>query len=276
MQDRLTQSYEYLLRHSDFRPKAALVLGSGLGRYADQIESVQEFSYADVPGWPVSTAPGHAGKLIFGYRNDVPVAAFCGRFHCYEGYTPRETVLPLQAILLMGAKHVLLTNASGAIHPRFRPGSLMLLEDHINLTGFNCLTGANDDRLGPRFPDMSQIYSTAMNDRLQRAAEESGFYVERGVYAYMHGPSYETPAEIRALRVIGADAVGMSTVHEAVAANHAGAQVAAISCLSNLAAGVGTEKLSEEEVLLAGEQASDRMQVLADAFVNAVGAEQGA
>lgn len=267
--DQTEQSYRFLKEKTDFVPQAVLVLGSGLGRYADLVEPAAVFDYDEVPGWPASTAPGHAGKLVLGWRHGVPVAVFSGRFHCYEGYTPRETVLPLQTILRFGARSVLLTNAAGALDPTFHPGSLMLLEDHINLTGFNALTGPNEAELGPRFPDMTQVYSPELNDRLQKAAEENNFYVERGVYAYMHGPSYETPAEIRALRILGADAVGMSTVHEAVAAAHAGARVAAVSCLGNLAAGVGSEKLSEEEVLEAAGQAGDKLQVLADAFVSA-------
>lgn len=267
---RLQEAYHYVEKWTGFRPQAAIVLGSGLNHYGEMINPEMEFDYREVPGWPVATAPGHKGKVIFGTRKGVRVAAFSGRFHCYEGYTPKETVIPLQTILLLGAKYVLLTNAAGAIHPRFRPGSLMLIEDHINLTGDNCLTGSNEECLGVRFPDVTHMYSRALNTALEKAAEAHDFYVERGVYAYMHGPSYETPAEIRALRILGADAVGMSTVHEAIACAHAGARMAAISCLSNLAAGVGAERLTEEEVLAAGDRASGQMQVLADGFLDTV------
>lgn len=268
--NRLEEAAEYISKVSAVRPQAVIIMGSGLGGYADLIEQEYVLDYDAVPGWPLATAPGHAGKLILGHRNGVPVAAFSGRLHCYEGYNAAETVLPLQTMLLLGAGHVFLTNAAGAIQPHFRPGSLMLIEDHINLTGHNPLMGPNNEKLGVRFPDMSAVYDAELNERLEKAAEANEFYVERGVYAWMIGPSYETPAEIRALRILGADAVGMSTVPEAVAARHAGAKVAAVSCLSNLAAGVGSDPLTEEEVLEAGEAASGNMAILADAFLDQV------
>lgn len=267
---RLEEAAAYISGVSSLRPEAVMILGSGLGAYGDLIEPEQVIEYDAVPGWPQATAPGHAGRLILGHRGGVAVAAFSGRLHCYEGYSAAETVLPLETMLLLGAGYVFLTNAAGAIQTRFRPGSLMIIEDHINLTGQNPLTGPNNDRLGTRFPDMSQIYDPVISERLEKAAEANDFYVERGVYAWMMGPSYETPAEIRALRVLGADAVGMSTVPEAIAARHAGARVAAVSCLSNLAAGVGTEPLTEQEVLEAGQAASGNMAILADAFLEEV------
>ncbi|MBD5559634.1 MAG: purine-nucleoside phosphorylase [Clostridia bacterium] len=270
MSKKLMEAASFIRSAAGTRPQAVIVMGSGLGSYADQIEADAVIPYADIPGWPQPTAPGHAGRLILGRRRGVPVAALSGRLHCYEGYSAAETVIPLQTLLLGGAKFVFLTNAAGAIRTTFRPGSLMLIEDHINMTGMNPLTGPNDDTLGTRFPDMSGIYDAELNEALQKAAEAEGFYVERGVYAWMAGPSYETPAEIRALRVLGADAVGMSTVPEAVAARHAGARLAAVSCLSNLAAGVGSEPLTEEEVLEAGAAASGSMMVLADAFLDQV------
>lgn len=266
----LEEAADYISKVSAVRPQAVIVMGSGLGSYGDLIDQECVLDYEAVPGWPKATAPGHSGKLILGHRNGVPVAALSGRLHCYEGYSAAETVVPLQTMLLLGARHVFLTNAAGAVQTRFRPGSLMLIEDHINLTGRNPLVGPNNEQLGTRFPDMSAIYDADLNARLEAAAEAAGFYVERGVYAWMIGPSYETPAEIRALRVLGADAVGMSTVPEAIAARHAGARVAAVSCLSNLAAGVGSEPLTEQEVLEAGEAASDNMGVLADAFLEQV------
>lgn len=272
----LDRAYEFLRDTTHFAPEAILVLGSGLGNYADKIEAAHVLSYAEVPGWPVSTAPGHAGKLILGTRQGVKVAAFAGRLHVYEGYTAAQTVLPLRSVLRMGAKKVLLTNAAGAIRPEFRPGSIMIVTDHINLTGENPLTGPNIGSLGVRFPDMTYAYSRRLEKVLDSAAAAHDFYLERGVYGYMHGPSYETPAEIRALRVLGADAVGMSTVPEVVASVHAGAEVAALSVLSNLAAGVGTEKLTEQEVLDAADKASDYLEMLADAFLADVRAQMAA
>ena len=266
-ENRLEEAAEYISKWSQVRPQAVMVMGSGLGGYGELVDQEYVFDYSAVPGWPRSTAPGHAGKLILGYRNGIPVAVFSGRFHCYEGYTASETVIPLQTMLLLGARNVFLTNAAGAIQTRFHPGTLMLIEDHINFTGHNPLAGANKEELGVRFPDMSSVYDPAINDLLEKAAEENDFYVERGVYAWMIGPSYETPAEIRALRILGADAVGMSTVPEAIAARHAGARVAAVSCLSNLAAGVGTEPLTEREVLDAAAAAQENMAILADAFL---------
>lgn len=271
---RLEEAAEYISKWSQVRPQAVMVMGSGLGGYGELIDQEYVFDYGAVPGWPRSTAPGHAGKLILGYRNDVPVAVFSGRFHCYEGYSAPETVIPLQTMLLLGARNVFLTNAAGAIQTHFRPGTLMLIEDHINLTGHNPLTGPNDERLGVRFPDMTCIYDPRLNNCLEKAAEAHDFYVERGVYAWMTGPSYETPAEIRALRILGADAVGMSTVPEAIAARHAGARVAAVSCLSNLAAGVGSEPLTEQEVLDAAAAASENMAILGDAFLACVTSSQ--
>lgn len=270
----LEEAADYIAKVSAVRPQAVIIMGSGLGSYGDLIEQEYVLDYGAIPGWPRATAPGHPGKLILGYRQGVPVAALSGRLHCYEGYTAAETVLPLQTMLLLGADHVFLTNAAGAIQNRFRPGSLMLIEDHINLTGLNPLAGPNNEKLGTRFPDMSSVYDAELNACLEKAAEAHEFYVERGVYAWMIGPSYETPAEIRALRVLGADAVGMSTVPEAIAARHAGARVAAVSCLSNLAAGVGSDPLTEEEVLEAGEAASGNVCVLADAFLEQVKADQ--
>lgn len=270
MDNRLEEAAAYISKWSQVRPQAVMVMGSGLGSYADLIEQEYVFDYGAVPGWPKSTAPGHAGKLILGYRSGVPVAVFSGRFHCYEGYSASETVIPLQTMLFLGARNVFLTNAAGAIQNRFHPGTLMLIEDHLNLTGHNPLAGHNNDRLGVRFPDMTQVYDPDLNRCLEKAAEQNDFYVERGVYAWMIGPSYETPAEIRALRILGADAVGMSTVPEAIAARHAGARVAAVSCLSNLAAGVGNEPLTEQEVLDAADAASENMAILADAFLECV------
>lgn len=270
MLNRIMTAKSFLESNTDFRPEIAVVLGSGLGDYASNIQTEVEFNYKDIPGFPVSTAPGHAGKLTFGYKGNKRVALFSGRFHCYEGYSAAETVIPLRAIFLLGAKKVLLTNAAGGINTDFAAGDLMVVEDHINFSAHNALTGKNIDELGPRFPDMSFTYCGRLNQILFDVAEENGLKLQRGVYAYMVGPSYETPAEIRALRTLGGDAVGMSTVHEAIACAHARVEMAALSCISNLAAGVAKHALSHEEVMAAGKAVADKMTMLADGFIERV------
>jgi purine-nucleoside phosphorylase len=237
MLSKITTAKNHIKEKTDFIPEIAVVLGSGLGGYADSFDVHEVFEYSDIPGFPVSTAPGHEGKLIFGCKHGRRVALFKGRFHCYEGYSPAETVIPLRTALLLGVKHVLLTNASGGINLDYSAGDLMVVEDHINFSGLSPLTGPNIDELGVRFPDMSYAYSRRLRDILDSIGEEKGIALRHGVYAYMTGPSYETPAEIRALRTLGGDVVGMSTVHEVGACNHAKVEVAALSCISNLAAG---------------------------------------
>ncbi len=270
MLKRMMTAKSYIETKTGFRPEAAIVLGSGLSGYASQIETEIEFDYAEIPGFPVSTAPGHAGKLIFGRKAGKRVALFSGRFHCYEGYLASETVIPLRTAILLGVKYVLLTNASGGINTSFQAGDLMVVEDHINFSSHNALTGPNIEELGVRFPDMSFAYSKRLNRLIDETAAQHEIPLRHGVYGYMIGPSYETPAEIRALRTLGADAVGMSTVHEAVACAHAGAEVAAVSCISNLAAGVAKHALTCEEVLAAGEKASGKMTALANGFLERI------
>lgn len=270
MRDRILSAKSYLEKQTDFRPELAIVLGSGLGGYADTVTSIAEFSYTDIPGFPVSTAPGHAGKLIFGEKHGKKMALFAGRFHCYEGYTAAETALPVQTIALLGAKTLLLTNAAGGINTEFHAGDLMAVTDHINFSGKNALTGPNTDELGVRFPDMSFAYSKRLIDILDEIARKNDFELKQGIYGYMVGPSYETPAEIRALRVLGADAVGMSTVHEVVAASHAKMETVAISCISNLAAGVAKHALTMEEVMEAGKMVAGKMSALVDGLIEAV------
>ncbi|MEA5002912.1 MAG: purine-nucleoside phosphorylase [Christensenella sp.] len=272
MKEKLNVAKSYIESKTDFKPEIAIVLGSGLGDYADTLdEVVMEFDYASIPGFPVSTAPGHASKLTFGCKKGKCVALFAGRFHCYEGYTAAETVIPLRTILMMGAKYVLLTNAAGGINTDFSAGDLMVVEDHINFSAHNALTGPNIEDLGPRFPDMSFAYAKELRNLIDESAKENGIDVQHGIYGYMVGPSYETPAEIRALRTLGADAVGMSTVHEVVAASHAGAKTAAISCISNLAAGVAKHALTMEEVIEAGKMVAGKMRALIDGVVEKIG-----
>jgi len=270
MRDRILSAKNYLEQQTDFRPELAIVLGSGLGGYADSINSVQEFSYKEIPGFPVSTAPGHAGKLIFGEKHGKKLALFAGRFHCYEGYTAGETVIPLRALALLGIKTLILTNAAGGINTEFQAGELMAITDHINFSGKNALTGPNIEELGVRFPDMSFAYSKRLIAMLDDIARKNGFEIKQGVYGYMVGPSYETPAEIRALRVLGADAVGMSTVHEVVAASHAKIETVAISCISNLAAGVAKHALTMEEVMEAGRMVAGKMSSLVDGLLQSI------
>ena len=272
MRERLTIAKNYIESKTDFKPEVVIVLGSGLGDYGDTVdEVVAEFCYADIPGFPVSTAPGHAGKLTFGCKEGKKIALLSGRFHCYEGYTASETVVPLRTLLMLGAKYVLLTNAAGGVNLDFSAGDLMVITDHINFSANNALTGPNIDELGPRFPDMSFAYSGELNDLLDEVAAEEKIDLQHGVYGYMVGPSYETPAEIRALRVLGADAVGMSTVHEVVAASHAGVKTVAISCISNLATGVAKHALTMEEVMEAGKMVASKMRALVDGFLRKLG-----
>jgi len=233
------------------RPAIGVVLGSGLGAFADGLDDRVEIPYAEIPGWPASTAAGHAGKLVVGKLDDLAIAVMAGRAHLYEGYTPAQVVFPLRALHAFGVQSMVFTNAAGGINRELQEGCLVLISDHINLQGSNPLAGPNDDSLGPRFPDMSEAYSRRYRDLAKRVAEEQCIFMPEGVYAGLLGPSYETPAEIRFLRSIGADVVGMSTVAEVIAANHMGMKVLAVSCVTNMAAGIGG-KLDHEEVLEAG------------------------
>jgi purine-nucleoside phosphorylase len=240
-------------------PKVAVVLGSGLGAFADTLDKAQSIPYSDIPGWPPSTAIGHAGKLVIGNIDGLPVAALAGRAHLYEGYTPQQSVYGIRVLGKLGVRSVVLTNAAGGVNASFGPGQLVLISDHINLMGQNPLTGANDDSLGPRFPDMSEAWSKSYRQAARDAARELGLDLPEGVYAALAGPSYETPAEIRYLRAIGADLVGMSTALEAIAANHMGMKVLGISCVTNFAAGVTDQKLDHKEVLAVGERVKGAM-----------------
>ncbi len=237
------------------RPKVGVVLGSGLGAFAEKLENQTAVSYSEIPGWPQSTAVGHAGKLVVGTIDGLPVAALAGRAHLYEGYTAQQVVYGIRMLSQFGVTSVILTNAAGGVNPLYGPGQLVLISDHINLLGQNPLTGPNDDSVGPRFPDMSEAYSKRYREIARQAGADLGFNLQEGIYAALPGPSYETPAEIRYLRAIGADLVGMSTVPETIAANHLGMKVLGISCVTNFAAGVTDRKLDHKEVLQAGELA---------------------
>ncbi len=235
-------------------PSVGVVLGSGLGAFADTLENSLATPYSDIPGWPASTAIGHAGKMVEGRLNGTRVIVLAGRAHLYEGYTPAQVTFGIRELARRNVASVILTNAAGAINLNFKPGDLVLISDHINLLGCNPLTGPNDDSLGPRFPDMSDAYSRHFREIAKSAAHEIGFEMQEGIYAAVPGPSYETPAEIRYLRTIGADLVGMSTVPETIVANHLGMKVLAISCVTNMAAGILPQKLGHTEVLETGER----------------------
>jgi purine-nucleoside phosphorylase len=244
----------FLLLQTQLSPAIGLVLGSGLGGFADELSEATRIPYANIPFFPRSTAIGHAGQMVIGKVGDIAVAAMQGRVHLYEGYSPNEVAFPTRVFGRMGIRALILTNAAGGINLEYKQGALVVITDHINLQGQNPLTGPNDDRFGPRFPDMTQAYSKPYREIALRAAQRLGKTVYQGVYAGLLGPSYETPAEIRYLRTIGADLVGMSTIPEVIAARHMGIKVLAISCVTNMAAGISDEVLSHEDVLATGER----------------------
>ncbi|HEY1263651.1 MAG TPA: purine-nucleoside phosphorylase [Terriglobales bacterium] len=239
----------FLLSQTPLRPRIGLVLGSGLGGFADELTDAVKVPYAKIPTFPRSTAIGHAGQMVIGKAGAVPVAAMQGRVHLYEGYSIKEVSFPVRVFGRMGMRAVILTCAAGGINPEYGQGALVVFSDHINLQGRNPLVGANDERLGPRFPDMTHAYCREYREMALAVAAKSGKKVHQGVYAALLGPSYETPAEIRYLKTIGADLVGMSTVPEVIAARHMGMKVLAISCVTNMAAGILDQPLNHEEVL---------------------------
>jgi purine-nucleoside phosphorylase len=255
----------FVQSRTSLRPRIGIVLGSGLGGFAESLQSTDRLPYSEIPGFPVSTAIGHKGELVIGVLANpggtgIGVAVMSGRFHLYEGYMPQQTVSGIRLFHALGIKRVVLTNAAGAINAAFAEGSLVLISDHINLQGVNPLVGPNDNALGPRFPDMSEVYSKRLRTLARETAAAQGFTIGDGVYAALLGPSYETPAEIRYLRTIGADLVGMSTAAEAIAARHLGMEVLGISCVTNIAAGLGPEKLSQDDVLEVGNRVAAQFQ----------------
>ncbi len=270
--EKLLRCREQLREKTDFVPRVALVLGSGLGGYAAQIVEEAAVPYAELKGFPLSTVPGHAGRFVFGRVRDVPVVAMEGRVHLYEGYDPADVVLPIRLMGLLGAKALLLTNAAGGVNFDFRPGDLMLIRDHISTFVPSPLRGANLDVLGARFPDMSAVYDPALSAVLRSAAEKLAIPLREGVYMQFPGPAYETPAEVRMARALGADAVGMSTAIEAMAARHMGLRVAGVSCISNLACGMTDKPLSHEEV----QQAADAVSLRFTGLVTEAVAEMDA
>ena len=256
--EKLMKCYESFKKKVDFIPEVALILGSGLGDYADDIKVEAEIDYHELDGFPVSTVPGHQGKYIFGYVGEVPVVCMKGRVHYYEGYDISDVVLPIRLMKLMGAKVLFLTNAAGGINSSFKAGDFMLIKDHISSLIPSPLIGANIDELGVRFPDMSNVYDTKLQKVIKRTAALNDIDIQEGVYIQLTGPNYETPAEVRMCRALGADAVGMSTACEAVAANHMGMMICGISCISNMASGISPNPLSHVEV----QEVADRVAPL--------------
>jgi purine-nucleoside phosphorylase len=250
---RLDAAADLVRGRTPLRPRIGVVLGSGLGAFADSLEDAVAVPYGEIPHFPTSTVAGHKGALVVGRCRGVPVAAMKGRVHFYEGYPLGEVVFPVRVLGRLGVRTLLVTNAAGAINPSFAPGDLMVIEDHVNLLG-NPLLGPNEDALGPRFPDMSEAYDRGLRDVAEAACRAASIPCHRGVYVGLTGPSYETPAEIRMLRAMGADAVGMSTVPEVIAARHLGIRVAGLSCLTNMAAGVSDARLDHRDVLETGER----------------------
>ena len=268
---KLTNCLEQIRQKTDFTPKVAVVLGSGLGAYAQEIKVEATIDYADIDGFPVSTVPGHHGRFVFGYAQDVPVVVMQGRVHYYEGYCMSDVVLPIRLMGMMGAEILMLTNAVGSINRDFAAGDFMLIRDHILYGVPSPLIGNNKDELGTRFPDMSEVYRKSLCEKILTAAKELNLNLHEGVYLQTSGPNFETPAEIRAFGAMGADVVGMSTACEAVAANHMGMKVCGISCVSNLAAGLSPVPLTHEEVQETADEAAPRFKALLSAAIKKLG-----
>ncbi|WP_241154423.1 purine-nucleoside phosphorylase [Staphylospora marina] len=245
----MSEAARHITGRISVRPKIGLILGSGLGVLAEELEGAVRIPYGDIPHFPVSTVEGHAGELVIGTLEGKPVVVMSGRFHLYEGHDPAKAAFPIRVMKEIGVETVLVTNAAGGVNESFEPGDLMIINDHINLMFRNPLIGPNDDELGPRFPDMSTAYDPELRKLARNVAEAEGIAIREGVYAAVLGPSYETPAEIRMIRKIGGDAVGMSTVPEVLVARHAGIRVLGISCISNMAAGILPQPLTHEEVM---------------------------
>lgn len=271
--EKLLRCYESVKEKITFAPKVALVLGSGLGDYADSIRVEAELPYGEIEGFPVSTVPGHDGKFIFGYVGEVPVVCMKGRVHYYEGYPISDVVLPTRLMYLMGARVLFLTNASGGVNPDYKAGDLMLMTDHIACFVPNPLMGENAPELGVRFPDMSEIYDKDLRQIIKECAQKENIHLQEGVYLQLTGPSYESPAEVRMLKTLGADAVGMSTAVEAIAANHLGMKICGISCVCNPAAGLSPQPLTHEEVQEAANKTAPLFKKLVTETILKIGQE---
>lgn len=268
--EKILRAAEYIRAQVAMQPKIGLVLGSGLGDYADTLENPVRISYCDIPNFPVPSIPGHTGALVFGRKCGQEVVVMQGRIHYYEGLPQQEITLPIRVLAALGVKTVVLTNACGGVNLSFVPGDLMLISDHVNFSGSNPLIGPNLDTFGPRFPDMSDLYTASLRAAIREKAAEAGIPLQEGVYAMYSGPNYETPAEIRMFRALGADTVGMSTVPEALVASHCGMQVVGISCVTNMAAGVLPVKLSHAEVTETANRVSAKFRKLIDLILTVI------
>lgn len=264
---KITAAAEYILSRTSHRPTIGLVLGSGLGDFADTLEDAVRIPYADIPNFPVCTAPGHAGALVIGRRCGQVVAAMQGRIHYYEGHTMQTLTLPIRVLAAIGVKNLVLTNAAGGANPGYAPGTLMLIRDHINYGFANPLIGPNLDAFGPRFPDVSDLYTRELRENVKEKAAAAGIHLEEGVYMMFTGPNYETPAEVRMAQILGADAVGMSTAPEALVAGHCGMRIVGVSCITNHAAGVTDQKLDHSEVVEVAARVHDTFQRLVEVIL---------
>jgi purine-nucleoside phosphorylase len=265
--DKVQEAASFIRERVPLQPRVGLVLGSGLGAFGDSLTEATKIPYQDIPHFPVSTAVGHSGRLVVGRSAKVPVAVLQGRAHYYEGYTLEQVVFPVRVLGSLGVRVLVVTNAAGGINRRLRTGGLMLIRDHINLMGVNPLRGPNESRFGPRYPDMSEAYSKRLTALAKEAARRMKLRLFEGVYLALTGPSYETPAEIRALGRLGADVVGMSTVPEVIAANHMGIRALGLSSVTNMAAGISKQKISHDEVLETGERMAGRLTAFLQALV---------
>lgn len=267
LNDKILEAKNYIESNLDEKPEIGLILGSGLGVLGDEVTEKNIIDYSSIPNFPVSTIEGHKGRFVFGNISNRKVAVMQGRFHFYEGYGMKEVVFPVWVMRSLGIKKLIVTNAAGGVNTSFKPGDLMLIKDHINFMGQNPLMGPNLDSFGTRFPDMSNAYSSSLRDMVKKVSTDLNISVKEGVYISMTGPSYETPAEIRMARILGADAVGMSTVPEVIAANHAGMEIAGISCITNMAAGVLDKPLSHDEVIRTADEVRDKFIKLVKAII---------
>lgn len=265
---KIRETVDYIRGKIDGKPQIGIILGSGLGSLVDVLEQSVEIDYKDIPGFPEATAPGHAGKLIYGLLGGKRVLAMKGRFHYYEGYDISQVVFHIRVFKLLGIDDLLVTNAAGGVNTGFKPGDLMLITDHISLFAPSPLRGRNLDEFGTRFPDMCGVYSSDLIETAKKAAGKEGLILKEGIYAFAQGPMYETPAEIRAFRVLGADAVGMSTVPEVITARHSGMKVLGISCITNMAAGILNQPLNHKEVLEIGKQVEKKFSALVTEIVS--------
>lgn len=267
MYNKLLNCVKSIREKTDFVPEIGLVLGSGLGDYAKNIDVVAKIEYSDIEGFPVSTVPGHCGRFVFGYVGGKKVVAMQGRVHYYEGYPIGDVVMPTRIMGMLGIKKLILTNAAGGVNFSFKPGDFMMITDHITSFVPSPLIGKNIEEIGVRFPDMSEVYSKSLRTLIEQAASENGIELKEGVYVQLTGPSYETPAEIRMCRTLGADAVGMSTACEAMAARHMGIEVCGISCITNMAAGMTKEKLSHKEVQETADRVAKQFELLVSSVI---------